>query len=329
MVKTILYGLLINLGVMFGLAACGPLNQGSPATLTPIIVQLAWTHSAQFAGFYAADQNGYYAAEGLAVTFIEGGPFVDRLLPVLAGTAHFGMTSGSELIIARANNRPVKAVATILRRDPFAFFALAESGITHPEDFVGKTIQIRERSRPFLRAVMGRVGISPEQYTENISAGFEDLYSGKVDVAIGFITSQQIEAEKAGYRLNVIYPEDYGLRFYADVIFTTDKLIETDPELVASFLRATLKGWRYAVENSTEAGNLVVKYNPQADVSLENEKMFASLPLVNTGQDYIGWMTPEIWTGMADTLRRQGVITTPLATAEVYTTQFLNQIYRP
>ncbi len=155
--------LLVILSLVASLAACATPTPSPP--LTPIIVQLSRTHNAQFAGFYAADQIGDYTAEGLAVTFIEGGPTVDRQTPVLKGTAQFGLGSGVELITARADDKPLRVIATILRRDPFALFSLADSGITRPEDFVGKTLLVRPRAFPILRAMMANVGISPDQYT--------------------------------------------------------------------------------------------------------------------------------------------------------------------
>lgn len=316
--------MIFSFGPIIFLTACQPAASPEP---TPITLQLAWTHSAQFAGFYAAKQQGYYVEEGLAVSFIEGGGAVDRVQPVLAGEADFGLGSGVELITARAAGHPVKAVATILRRDPFAFFALADSGISRPEDFAGKTIQIRPRSLPFLQAVTGRVGLTPDQYVEDYEANFEDLYTGKVDVAVGFITSQRLEAEQAGYQLNIIYPDDYSVHFYSDVIFTSDDFVTNHPDLVARFLRATFKGWTYAIENSTEMGALVAQYNPKLDPELESAKMLASLPLINTGEDHIGWMKPEVWAGMVATLETHQAITRPVEADQVYTVQFLQEIY--
>jgi len=315
------------LGVMLGLLACTSVP--STSNLTPVTIQLAWTHSAQFAGFYADDQNGYYADAGLDVTFIEGGTYVERLPTVLEGKAQFGLASGVELILARANGQPVQAIATILRQDPFAFFSLAGSNITRPQDFAGKTVQIRTRSLPILRAVTEQVGLPPDAYTEDYEALFEDLYTGNIDVAVGFVTAQLLEAEQAGYKLNVIYPDDYGVHLYSDVIFATDEFIADNPTLVTQFLQATFKGWTYAVENPDEMGALVVQHSPNANAQLENAKMLVSLPLVNTGQNHIGWMETQVWNGMANTLREQGVLTQTIVVSQVYTTQFLQEIYPP
>jgi NitT/TauT family transport system substrate-binding protein len=105
-------------------------------------------------------------------------------------------------------------------------------------------------------------------------------------------------------------------------------MIATQPDLVLRFLRATLKGWTWAIENANQAGALVQKYNPNADTTIEIAKMAATIPLVNTGEDHIGWMKPEIWAGMESTLHEQGVITASLDVTNLYTTQFLEEIYK-
>lgn len=307
-------------------SACEPTS--STPEFTSINVQLDWLHSAQFAGFYAADQNGEYAREGLDVTFIEGGPNVDPLAPVLDGTAQFSMVGGDVLIPARAEGKPLRAVATILRRDPFVFFSLADSGITRPEDFVGKKILIRSSARPRLYTMMARVGIPTDEFTEISSGDFTALYTGEIDVASGFVTNEVLRAQQSGHEVNIIYLDDYGVHFYSGTLFTNDDFIATTPELVTRFLRATFQGWTYAIENPENIGDMVLKYNPDADTTFETDKMIASLPFVNTGEDYIGWMRPEIWEQMEQTLREQGILTQPLDITEVYTLQFLQQIYQ-
>jgi NitT/TauT family transport system substrate-binding protein len=137
-----------------------------------------------------------------------------------------------------------------------------------------------------------------------------------------------LSAQQAGYKVNVIYPDDYGVHFYGDTIFATDDFLAKNPDLALRFLRASFKGWTYAVENPAAIGPMVVKYRGSGDAALEAAKMSASIPLVNTGEDFVGWMRPEIWTGMESTLREQGVLTKTLDLTQVYTTQFLREIYK-
>jgi NitT/TauT family transport system substrate-binding protein len=297
--------------------------------LESVTVQLQWTHQAEFAGFYVADQKGYYADEGLAVTFIEGGTEVDSLANVLDGTAQFGTANADQLIVARSEGKPLRALAVEYRRSPTVFISLVDSGITRPEDFVGKTIRVPMTIIPTLHAMTSRVGVTPDQYTEvNLPSDMALFTSGEVPIWGAYITSLVITIQQAGYSINIIYPDDYGVHFYADTIFASEDFINSNPELVLRFLRATLKGWVFASENPTEIGSMVVKYNSAADPALEETRMIASLSLVNTGEDHIGWMKPEIWSGMEQTLREQNVLTNPFDVTQVYTMQFLEEIYK-
>jgi len=320
-----LIALFFLMGLAFTLAACG---QTSSPRLTPVVVQLGWTHNAQFAGFYAADQKGYYAKEGLAVTFVEGGPNVDPITEVFSGRAQFGIAGADVFLVARSQGLTLKAVAVDYRRSPRVYIALANSGITRPQDFIGKTISVNSTGGPPLETMMKRVGIQPDQYKEVISTSdLASFYSGVVQVRSVFLNNEVITIQDAGQAINIIYPDDYGIHNYGDTLITSDSLIASQPNLVLRFVRATLQGWTYAVEHSSEIGALVVKYNPKADPILENKKMAASLPLVNTGEDYIGWMKPEIWKGMDQTLQEQGALTAPLDLTQVYNMQFLKEIY--
>lgn len=316
---------LLVLGV--GLSACGG-GEGPPEALTSITVQLGWTHQAEFAGFYAADQNGYYADEGLEVSFLEGGPDVPLVAAVLKAVAQFGVAGGDQLILERADGEPLRALAVIYRRSPIVFLTMVGSGITRPEHFVGKTIRVPPDIAPTFHAMMARVGIAPGQYTE-VNPGFDTapFLSGEVPVWGAFVNGDAVTTEQAGFEINIIYPDDYGVQFYANSVFTTNALIAENPELVGRFLRATLNGWTYAVENPDAVARMVSKYNPDADNALEIEKMRASLRLIDTGEDHIGWMKAERWAGMEEILREEGVLTAPLDMTELYTMEFLEEIY--
>ncbi len=322
-IKIVLIILLAAVGSACNLAA--PPNPPD----VPVTVQLNWLHYPTFAGLYAADQNGDYAAAGLKVQLIPGGSSVDFITPVVDGQAQFGAAGAENLIQAHAQGKPVRAIAVILRRSPFALVSLADSGITRPQDFVGKTIRVTPQILPGFHAMMRRVGVSPDQYTEVVlPSDVKEFASGKAQVWAIFTNSFAITLKDAGYQLNFIYPDDYGVHFYADCLYTTDDLIARNPDLVLRFLRASLKGYTYVVENPEAIGPLLTKYNPATNVGIATDQMNASLPLINTGEDFIGWMKPEVWAGMEQTLRQQGVLTTTLDIQQVYSMQFLEKIYK-
>ena len=158
--KTIL-GIALLAGVF--LAACT--SQETEQPTNDVTLQLKWTHQSQFAGFYAADVNGYYTEEGIAVTFIEGGPTIDTHTAVLDRTAQFGITGADRLIVGRAQGNALRGVAVIYRRSPSVYVAAADSGISRPEDFVGQNILAAINAHPVLHAMMTRVGVERDQYT--------------------------------------------------------------------------------------------------------------------------------------------------------------------
>jgi ABC-type nitrate/sulfonate/bicarbonate transport system substrate-binding protein len=309
------------------LAACSS-NAAPTPVPTPISVQLQWTHQAQFAGLYAADRNGSYRDEGLAVTFIEGGPTVDNLASIVNGSAQFGIGTAEQVIIARYEGKPLRCIAITYQRSPTVFFTLASSGITRPQDFVGKEIRSVATITSTLHAMTTKVGITPDQYKEvSLPSDIALFAAGEVPIWGAYITNMPVMAQQAGLKINIIYPDDYGVHFYGDCIITTDALIATDPGLVLRFLRASLKGWTFAFENPSKIGEMIQTYLPNSDPVLENAKMLVSLPLINIGQDHIGWMKVETWSGMEQTLREEKVLTKPLDIRQVYTLQFLDQIY--
>lgn len=323
--RACIYFLLVLLPVS-AISACSTTT--SAPDLIPVTVQLSWTHQAEFAGFYVAEQQGYFQDQGLNVKFVEGGPEVDFIKPVVEGRAQFGIAQPADLILARAAGKPLRSIAVIFRRSPIVFFSLQETGIIRPQDFIGKKVRSAVTVDQTLRAMMAKEGITQDQYERvYLPSDIGQFASGDVPVWGGFINVFVIEVQRAGYKINIISPDDYGIHFYGDALITTDSMIQKNPDLVQRFLRATLKGWTYALENPEEIGKYIGRYSPEAKADLEAEKMIASIPLINTGEDHIGWMKRETWNAMVKTLRTQGELKEPLQVDDVYTMQFLEELY--
>ena len=295
---------------------------------TPVTLQLSWTHQAHFGGFYVADRQGLYARQGLSVRFLEGGPNADLIAPLADGRAQFGIAAAPELIITRAGGKPVRAIATILRRSPTVYVSKADHLIRRPEDFVGKTIRVTAVDTANLRAMMSRARIRPEQYRlVTLPSDVELFASGAADVWSVYVNNFAVTLEELGHKLNYVYPDDYGVHFYADTLFTTDALVAERPDLIRRFVRASLDGWTIAVEEPSLVGQLTRTYDPKAYPALEARKMRATQALVNTGEDRIGWMREPRWTQMTRLLDEQGLLPNPVRATDVFTMAFLHEIY--
>ncbi len=293
-------------------------------------VQLGWYHQAQWAGFYSADQNGFYTDEGISIKLLpRPDPRFDTIGVVVDGGADFGTHNGVGMINACSQGRPVVAIAAIYRRDPLVFFTLLESGITKPQDFPGHTIRaLNPRGNEVVfRAMMNRLGLDPDSVIQ-VDAGYDmsPFYSREVDIWPGFLTDEVLSARENGYDVNVILPGYYGVHLYGMTIFTTEKRIRENPELVERFLRATLRGYRWAIDIPSEAAMLGLKYDPELDIEHEKAFMQASIPLIHTGEDQIGWMEAGVWEQTHKILLEQGLLGGPLDVDKVYTTEFLQNI---
>ena len=309
------------------LAACGPQEVEKPPD--EVTVQLKWIHGTQFAGFYVAQERGYYAEENIEVTFVEGGAGIDRTEQVVTGKADFGVEAAEEILVQCSQGKPVVAIAAIYRRNPVVLVALADSGIERPADFLGRSAAIGGSDAELqLEAMMKRLGLDIGQVeVVPFSYDYTPFHNGEVDITMAYATVSLIKMRQAGYEVNLIWPSDYGVHLYADTLITADQLIAENPDLVTRFLRATLRGWRELIEDPEGAMAATLEYVQEADAEIQTQMMEASLPLVHTGEDQIGWMKAQVWQGMHDMLLEQGVLDEPVDLHEVYTMEFLQKVY--
>jgi NitT/TauT family transport system substrate-binding protein len=122
-----------------------------------------------------------------------------------------------------------------------------------------------------------------------------------------------------------MWMEDYGIQFYADTIITHEALMADDPDLVARFLAATLRGWRYAIEHPDEAVAMTLRQDLTLDPGRQARMMEAQTPLVHTGEVSLGWMRPGTWQAMHDLLLEHGILDGAVDLDHAYTTAFLPQ----
>src|SRR5210317_1258875 len=109
--------------------------------LEPLILQLKWRHQFNFAGYYAAKEKDYFKEAGLDVTIKEGLPGIDFIDEVVQGRADYGIEM-SDLVLARAQGKPVVVLAAIFQHSPYVLLTKKSSGITSPQTAVGKSVMM-------------------------------------------------------------------------------------------------------------------------------------------------------------------------------------------
>ncbi len=236
-----LIGLAVSL-LLAGSAAAQPGAQDA------VRLQLSNTSGFQFAGYYAALDQGYYLEEGLKVSIIERASDESPADEVLSGRAEFGVLA-SELVRLRLEGKPLVAVAAIFQESPLCFVTLADSLISSPADLIGKRVQLDDGDIE-LRALLRSAGVPiTDLIVSPRSRNIEDLVERRTDAIAGYVSSEPNILRLRGAPVSVIRPTNYGVDLYGDTLFTSEVQLREHPARVAAFRRATLRGWQYALDH--------------------------------------------------------------------------------
>ncbi|WP_405105116.1 ABC transporter substrate-binding protein [Paenibacillus sp. FSL K6-1217] len=327
--------LILLTSLMLLLTACGnntgagkAEGQGAEGSggLKKVVLRLKWIHQAQFAGFYTAVEKGFYKEAGLDVEIRPGGSDFPAVQMVASGSEEFGVTGADQVVIAREKGVPVKALSAIYRKTPFVMFTLKESGIKTMEDLVGQKVGIKLGGNEELtfRAMEKSAGIEPSQIEEMpVKYDLSPLLTGQVKAWPGYVINEVLAVEEQGKEVNIIDPNDYGINFYADTLFTTESVIKKDPEMVASFVQASMQGWDYAVKHPEEAAEFGLKYGEKLDLKHEVNMMKASIPLLDPEKLPLGSMDEAAWETLQKNLVELGFVKKEQDTGGMFTNEFL------
>ena len=284
------------LGLLLGLllAACRP----APEQVT---LQLSWSHDIQFVGYYVAKEKGFYADENLDVTFREGGFPVGVDVPqslAISRTVDLAIMTFDEFKgIMASGSQPVVVMAT-QQIPPPVLFARADSGIQKPQDLVGRRVAIKgEVWRGLIHNLLTETGVDLKKITE-VDVAYDDIkkfYNGEVDVWAGYAHDEPVRARLAGYNVNLIFLADYGQWGYESLLTVRQDTLDKNSDMVARFVRASWRGWRYAIEHPDEAAKIVLKWRPGESEEYYQQSIRALIPLVDTGQVPVGWIDAQRW----------------------------------
>jgi len=301
------------------------------ATPVPVSVRLTWLHQAQFAGIYLALDKGFYKDAGLDVEIKPGGMEYPSIKMVTVGNDDIGMTSADQVLLARAKGAPVVALAAMYQKSPAVLFSLKKSGISTPSDLRGKRIGIKygDNSEIPIRALLKKEGISEKDIKE-VSVSYDPgpLIQGQVDAFADFAINAPIAVEEKGYEVNEILPADYGINMYADVIFTTDQVLQRKREQLVEFLRATIKGYQYAIDHPDEAVTATLRRDTNLRPEHEKRMFEASVPFWKPPGKRPGEMQESDWAGLNDILVTTGLIKQKVPLNQVVNYDLLEEAYK-
>ncbi|MDA3886247.1 MAG: PAS domain S-box protein [Candidatus Delongbacteria bacterium] len=270
-------------------------------------LQLRWFHQFQFAGYYAAKEKGFYKDAGLEVNIIEGGTDTDVMNEVISNKAEYGVQTPS-IIVDRMSGSPVVVLAAIFQHSPVALIVNRANEIDAPSQLIDKAIMLGEKNVE-IRAMLRNERVLDKVTIKEFTGNYKDLLQNKIDGASGYITDISYFQDQNINTFSYIRPITYGIDFYGDCLFTSENEIEDHPDRVLAFREASIKGWKYALENPEEIISLIIsKYKPNAS----RENLFYEYQQIDKLMFHelveIGHINPGRWKHIADTFAKLGMI---------------------
>ncbi len=281
-----------------------------------VTLQLQWVTQSQFAGYYVALDQGYYEEEGLNVTILPGGPDIAPPQVLAGGGADAMLNWMPSALAAREKGLPVVNIAQPFKSSGLMLTCWKDTGIETVEDFRGKTIGVWffGNEYPFL-SWMSQVGIPTEGGEDGVTVlkqGFnvDPLLNREAD-CISTMTyneyGQVLDAGVSPDELITFKYEDQGVATLEDGIYVLEENLE-DPVFVdkmVRFVRASMKGWKWAEENPEAAGAIIIEYDETgAQSEAAQVRMMQEIAKLTAGSN--GALDPADFQRTVDTLLAGG-----------------------
>ncbi len=301
---------------MTATALAGVLAAGGAWAMDDVTLQLKWVTQAQFAGYYVALENGYFEEEGLNVTIRPGGPDIAPPQVIAGGGADVIVEWMPAALAAREAGLPLVNIAQPFASSGMMLTCLADTGITGPEDFPGRTLGVWffGNEFPFL-SWMSTLGIPTEGGPEGVEVlrqGFnvDPLLQRQAD-CISTMTYnefwQVIDAGISEDELVTFKYEEQGVATLEDGLWVLEDRLE-DPEFVdkmVRFVRASMRGWDWAEENPEEAAMIVLEFDDTGAQTEEHQiRMMREVALLTAGSN--GALDPADFERTVETLLAGG-----------------------
>jgi NitT/TauT family transport system substrate-binding protein len=312
------------LGICLALSGCG--KRGASSGLTPVKLQTDWYPQPEHGGFYDAQIRGYYKNEGLDVTILPGGPYVNTAQLVSAGAVQFAMGSSDNTLESIGNGVPLVAVAATMQHDPQAIMVHQDSPVHSFQDLDGHAVAIRLGASTWFEYLVKRYQLKNVREipaTYSVANFLQDpAYIQQI-----FVTSEPFFARQGGAQVRALLISQAGYDPYR-VFLTSRSFLQEHPEIVAKFVRASLRGWRDYLVHPDDINAAIGKLNPAMSVaqmkfSYEGlrDQHFITGDAPN-GAD-LGRFDPARWTSMYQQLLDLKVITKPFDPTIAYTMRFM------
>ncbi len=326
-------GLTLGTGLLTACTNSNSNQSSSPSNgnLDRVKLGLNWKAEAEYGGFYQAVATGIYRDYGLEVEIQPLPPQGNVTQMLMGGLMDFAIGQGVNALQAVQQGIPKVTIGAIFQEEIQVLLAHPGVGNDSLADLKGKTIFITPGlSIIYWPLLEKQYGYTPEQqrpYNFNVTPFLVDKNSAQQ----GILTSEPYLIEQVGGFKPVIFPlKQTGLNPYNFTIETTNKLVETNPDLVQRFMDASIKGWYSYLANPGLGNELIQKDNPEMTddliaFALEKIEEYEAIASGDANTLGIGAMTEDRWKTLYDQLLDVGVLDAKTNYKNAYTLDFINK----
>jgi len=277
---------------------------------TSVKLQLQWVTQAQFAGYYAAVDNGYYEAQCLDVTILEGAVDIVPQTVLANGDADFAISWVPKALASREAGANIVNIAQVFQRSGTLQVSFKDAGITSPADFAGKKVGNWGFGNEFeVFAAMTKAGLDPANDVENVAQQFDmvGLLEGDIDAAEAMTYNEYAQVLEAinpetgelytPDDFNVISYEEEGVGMLQDAIWADGSRLSDEGyrDTATKFVAASLQGWAYCRDNVAECAELVTAKGSQLGLGHQTWQMNEINKLIWPAADGVGFIQQAAW----------------------------------
>jgi NitT/TauT family transport system substrate-binding protein len=289
---------------------------GSCASVDSVKFQMQWYIQAQFAGYYAAQDQGFYADQCLDVELVEGGVDIVPQQPLADGQVDFAVAWVPKALATREAGANIVDIAQVFQRSGTLQVSFVDAGITTPADFAGKTVGNWGFGNEYeVFAGLAQAGLDPSTDVTLVQQDFnmDGLLSGDIDAAEAMIYNEYAQVLETVnpdtgelYQpadLNVISYEEDGVGMLQDAIWADGERLANDDayrDIAVRLLTASLQGWAYCRDNVQACTDLVVAQGSKLGASHQLWQMNEINQLIWPAADGVGVINQEAWDRTAE-----------------------------
>jgi NitT/TauT family transport system substrate-binding protein len=286
-------------------------GSGDCASVDQVSLQLQWFIQAQFAGYFAAQDQGFYADQCLEVEIVEGGVDIVPQQQLADGAVDFAIAWVPKALATREAGANIVNIAQVFQRSGTLQVSFVEDGITSPADFEGHTIGNWGFGNEYeVFAALAQAGLDPATDVELVQQDFDmsGLLSGDIDAAEAMTYNEYAQVLEAVnpdtgelYRpedFNVVSYEEVGVGMLQDAIWADAERLESDEayrDIAVRFVTASLQGWAYCRDNVEACRDMVVAKGSKLGASHQLWQMNEINKLIWPAESGVGFIDQAAW----------------------------------